>query len=240
MTNVANADEVTTRVPTRVPAPPNGRPNAPCMPRARYAPNADVARRSPADCDDVEVVRLIQQGDWNAACRMLMERQGHAVYRYCHVYLQNPALAEDTCQRIFIEVFEKLKKLQTFEPRAPLRAWLFTIARRRMLDALRHRRREEAHLSRADAGEAPDLDQPGFAAVRDLRMKHALTEILARLPEELQRLVYLRFQEELSYDEIAALVGEPAGTLQRRMTRALPSLRRRIMRVLDHEDPFDP
>src|SRR4051812_36800238 len=99
---------------------------------------------------DGDVLELLGDGKIRAALVCLMERHGAAVYRYCRAALRDATLADDVHQQIFIEVFRDLPR---FACRCPVRSWLFSIARHRVLDASKRLRRAQAHLE-----DVPDAD----------------------------------------------------------------------------------
>jgi RNA polymerase sigma factor (sigma-70 family) len=103
-----------------------------------------TARRVDPDRD---VLALVEAGDVPAALRHLMRRHGAAVYRYCREALRATALADDVHQQVFIEAFRDLPK---FRGRSNVRTWLFAIARNRVLDAAKTRKRAQAHLEETD------------------------------------------------------------------------------------------
>src|SRR5262249_23650225 len=76
-----------------------------------------------------------------------------AVYRYCRIALGDTVLADDVHQQVFIEAF---RDLPGFAGRSTLRTWLFGIARHRVLDAAKRRRRARAHLDITGGADLPD------------------------------------------------------------------------------------
>jgi RNA polymerase sigma-70 factor (ECF subfamily) len=171
---------------------------------------------------DSDVVALVAQGDMTGALRHLMKRHGTAVYRYCREALRDAALADDVQQQVFIEVFRDLRK---FSGRSSLRTWLFGIARHRVLDAAKVRRRAQAHVDPDDPGAVPDPRPPPGETIDDARLHQALLACLARLREQVRIALLLRFQQGFTFEEMAAVCRERPGTLQAQVTRALPVLR---------------
>jgi len=188
----------------------------PARRRAAAAPESHAADR------DVDLLVLVDRGDTRAALHGLMLRHGRAVYRYCRIALGDPVLAEDIHQQVFIAAF---RDLPGFGRRSTLRTWLFGIARHRVLDAAKHRRRSRAGLD-ADAGVS--LEDPRPAAgdrLDDAQLQAALASHLAALEEPVRTAVLLRYQQGLTYEEMAEICGERAGTLQARVSRAVRRLR---------------
>ena len=178
---------------------------------------------------DADVLALLDGGDIEGAARQLMRRHGTDVYRYCRIGLHDAQLAEDVHQQVFIDVF---RALGSFEGRSSVRAWLFTIARNRMLDAAKARRRARARLVEAEPGDPPDPRPSPAELLDDRRLDQALAACLAELDEPARTAVLLRYQQGFTFEEMAAICREKAGTLAARVSRALPRLRELIERRL--------
>lgn len=158
------------------------------------------------------------------ALAVLMREYGSAVYRYCRQMVGDEDLAEEIQQMTFVQAYEALPK---FARRSSLRTWLFGIARHRCLDAAKMTRRRRKRFGPLE--DAPDLPVPGASAEDRLAERSragALEKCLRKLAPHIRDAVVLRFQQGLSYPEIARLSGEKAPTLQVRVARALPLLRR--------------
>jgi len=189
-------------------------------------PGAAPGLRRASD-PDTDVVRLAHQGAMKTALRELMRRHGKALHRYCREALADSALADDVHQQIFIEAYRDLPR---FEPRASVRTWLFAIARHRVLDALKCRRREQARTSDDDLTDAPAPQPLASATLDAVKLARALEASVASLPESTRTVVLLRYAQDLTFEQIAMTVGESAGTVQARVARALPVLRRALER----------
>ncbi len=129
----------------------------------------------------------------------------------------------DLTQKVFLTAFVKLPG---FEGRGALTSWLFGICQRVASDYRRSapiRREvslEDAHLDRLQHEDVPTSDAARTAEA-----------VLAKLPEE-QRLVFVLFEiEELSGDEIAALLELPVGTVRSRLRLAREAFQREVKRL---------
>jgi RNA polymerase sigma-70 factor (ECF subfamily) len=137
--------------------------------------------------------------------------------------------AMDQAQRVFLTVHAKLPE---FEGRARLTTWLFAICQRVASDY-----RRSAAIRREIATDARDIEgfevtQHAIAASVDVGRKQRVAEaILDKLPEA-QRVVFVLFElEELSGDEIAALLGVPVGTVRSRLRLARELFGREVRRL---------
>jgi RNA polymerase sigma-70 factor (ECF subfamily) len=174
---------------------------------------------------DGDLLALVGGGDIRSALAILMQRHGPALYRYCRIALGDPSLADDIHQQVFIEAF---RDLPGFAGRSTVRTWLFGIARHRVLDAAKRRRRARAHLDIAAGADLPDPRPSPGEGLDDAGLQVALVACLAALDEPSRTAVLLRYQQGLTYEEMAEVCGEKAGTLQARVSRALRKLRDRL------------
>jgi RNA polymerase sigma-70 factor (ECF subfamily) len=173
------------------------------------------------DDADHDIIRLARARNLDVALTRLMQRHGAAVYRYCREALRDAALAEDVHQQVFVQAYRDLRR---FMGRSTLRTWLFAIARNRVLDAIKARRRALSHLDDDDTADAVDLAPAAGDQLDDARLRHALVHCLGMLGEHMQTALLLRFQLGFTFEEMAEICGERAGTLQARVARALPVL----------------
>lgn len=184
---------------------------------------AKSADRALEDGDpDADVARRVDAGDLAGALRLLMDRHGDAVYRFVRNALRDDARADDVHQRVFIEAYRDLPR---FAGRSSFRTWLFAIARYRVIDAAKVRVREEGRLGEGDGAEVPDPRPSPDEQIDDVRLRQALVECLGKLGEHIRTTVLLRFQQGFSFEEMAEIMREKPGTLQARVSRALPLLR---------------
>ncbi len=192
----------------------------------------DVGRRkAPATFEEDEVDAALSRGDRQHAFTLLMTRYGDAVYRYALATTGDAQLAEEVRQQVFVEVY---RDLPGFGGRAPVRGWLFAIVRHRCLDATKAFRRWGLRYK----NELPSDPESGRIAglvidqteLMDQLDRHRLARVVERclsmLAPAAREAVLLRYQQELSYDEAAEVTGERPGTLQQRVARALPVLRK--------------
>jgi len=184
----------------------------------------DVSRRTDPDGD---VIELVAHGQVRAALVELMQRYGDAVYRYCCEALHDVTLADDVHQLVFIGAF---RDLPGFRGRSTVRTWLFAIARHRVLDAAKRRRRAHAHIEQVEAVDAPSLAPSPTELIDDTRVRQALVASLGELGDVARTAVLLRYQQGFSFEEMAEICREKPDTLRARVARALPLLRAGIER----------
>ena len=174
---------------------------------------------------DRDVLELVDQGDVTGALRRLMRRHGTTVYRYCREALRDPTLADDVHQQVFVAAF---RGLPSFGRRSTVRIWLFAIARHRVLDAAKQRRRAQAHIEDTEATDVPDPRPSPADSIDDTRLREALVASLGELSEHARTAVLLRYQRGFTFEQMAEICRELPATLHARVARALPVLRARI------------
>jgi RNA polymerase sigma-70 factor (ECF subfamily) len=175
---------------------------------------------------DERIRAAVRVGDRKQALRILMATYGTAIYGVCTRFLADRALTEDVHQTCFVQAYESL---DTVLERGSVAAWLVTIARNRCLDALKIQRRR--HRWQVLHGSLPEVHDGRRSPEEELQrgaLSQRLRHALDTLSSEARRAVELRFGEALSYEHMAELCGARAGTLQMRVSRALPALRRSL------------
>jgi len=165
--------------------------------------------------DSLLAVRA-QAGD-EAAFVELVERYSPRL-RYFLRKLVGRADVEDQLQEVWLDAFRHLPRLA--DPRA-LRGWLYRIARDRAFGRLRKTRREEP-LDEAETIDPAAANGEPFTAEDAARIHAALD----RLPDDQREVLVLRFLEEMSYEEIARVVGCQLGTVRSRLYYGKQALRR--------------
>lgn len=151
-----------------------------------------------------------------------MQRHGAAVFRYCREALRDKALAEDVHQQVFIAAFRDLPR---FSARSTVRTWLYAIARHRVLDAVKSRRRAQSRVEGEDASHVVDPQPAPGDRLDDARLYEALIACLQKAAPHVLTALLLRFQQGFTFEEMAEVCREKPGTLQAQVARALPALR---------------
>ncbi|MCA9540358.1 MAG: RNA polymerase sigma factor [Myxococcales bacterium] len=166
----------------------------------------------------------IERGDLRRAVTILMAAYGDQIYRHCVFMLGDAGRAQDIQQKVFVQAWRDLGR---FSGRSSLRTWLFAIARNRCRDDLKGWRRflrrfELDGESPERAGSAPSAEQ----RLATEALKAPLAECLQRLAPAVRSVVLLRFQNEMSFVDIAESTAQKANTVQVQVARAMPVLRK--------------
>jgi len=173
--------------------------------------------------DEAKLVLSAQKGN-RAALEAVLKRHEHSLYSSALAILGSGWDAQDAVQETLYVACAKIGSLR--EP-AKFNAWLSTILVSRCFDFLRTRRP-------VLAPEDPPENQP-HAFIGTERDDEVL-QAVARLPEEQRLVIVLRFFQDLSYADIEAATGWPAGTVKSRLNRAMARLRAILAkRSVEHE-----
>jgi RNA polymerase sigma-70 factor (ECF subfamily) len=202
-------------------------PSSGATPAAGVGELADAARSDDSDVHDAMAV-----GDRRRALTLIMRRYGDAVFRYCCELVRDEAVAEDVHQQVFVEAY---RDLPSFQRRSHLRTWLLGIARHRCLDAVKTGRRWQNRYKNDTPIDITDDTPLPADDIDQRRMIDALRHCLGELAPSSRSAVLLRFRESLSYEEMASLSTEKAGTLQQRVARSMPVLRKCVERRIGGE-----
>jgi len=191
------------------------------------SPLATAAAPAGEDLENVleSAQSLLDQGDLRGAVGALVEAHGEAIYAFCLRTLRNPALAEDVAQQVFLHA---LRDIARYQRRSTLLVWLIGIAAHRCMDAINSERRRLRRIELNDQATlvVPDLGCSPSDRIDRSRWIVALEKCLSVLASEVRMTVLLRFQSGMSYPEMAEVLGVRSETLQARVARALPVLRR--------------
>jgi len=173
--------------------------------------------------DAEELVRRIHAREDNAFDDLYL-RYSRRVFGYLYQRLNgNVEDAEDLTADVFTKVYEKIDTFQV--QGAPLSAWLFRIARNRLIDSVRRR----AGHAQVGLDDAPQIAAgPAFHGIDQLVAMEEIKRGLMRLTAEQRQVIELRFLEGKSLAETAAAVQRNEEAVKKLQARGLAALRRGI------------
>ncbi len=180
----------------------------------------------PADSDEV-LLKRYARGDATAFAA-LYRRHETRVWRYLARNVGNRATAEELMQEVWFAVAREAAR---YQPSARFTTWLFTIARNRMIDALRVGRRQVSldELGYESAAVAPQLTAAAAGAPLAVALRGeegaALSRALAQLPGEQRDAFLLHIEGELSVEAVAAVTQSSFETTKSRLRYARAKLR---------------
>ena len=190
-----------------------------------------------ADVSDLSLVRRVQRGDKGAFDALVLKYQ-HKLVKLVMRYVRNPAEAEDIAQEAFIKAYRALPQ---FRGDSAFYTWLYRIAinTAKNADVSRDRSPIEYDLDRNNTDESYDMqgrmkdpDTPEGLVLTD-EIRSTVNSAIEALPEDLRTAIVLRELEGLSYEEIAATMDCPVGTVRSRIFRAREAIDRRLREVFE-------
>ncbi len=159
--------------------------------------------------------------------RRLVETHQRMVFSLALRVTGEYGTAEEVAQDAFLELYRALGGEQVrLESEEHVRFWLRRVTVHRATDALRRRavRPESAAEEFVEEAHGPEVAD---GAAMNAAMVARLEELLQGLPEAMRVAVVLRYQEEMSPDEMAKLLGQPVATVKSNLQRGLQLLRRK-------------
>ena len=168
--------------------------------------------------DDANLLSRVRSGD-ETAMASLYDRYSRIVYSVALRVLRDPASAEDVLQEIFMQVWRNPESFVA--SRGPSGGGRAVVARNRSIDTLRRRKPTDS------------VDDVVLASPYNLANEaeqHSLIErarsVITGLPVDQRRMVEMAFFDGLTHSEIAAMTGDPLGTVKTRIRSALIVLRK--------------
>src|ERR1700761_6092331 len=160
----------------------------------------------------------------------LVGRYQYRLIRYLIYLLGRRDGVDDLVQETWVRVLERGS---SYDGRSRFEPWLFAIARNLAIDQIRKRRLvsldDSGGKERENAREIPASKAPSpFTLAAQTEDAAALAHSLQSLEANYREALVLRFQEELSLQEISAVTGAPVSTVSSRIQRGLATLRSQI------------
>jgi RNA polymerase sigma-70 factor (ECF subfamily) len=199
----------------------------------------DIDATEPAGAvepSDLELVRRAQRNERGAFDLLVLKYQ-HKVIKLVARLLRDPTEAEDVAQEAFVKAY---RALGSFRGDSAFYTWLYRIAVNTARNAIASRQRRpldyEADLSESEqsnlASRLRHTDTPEATALSE-EIRLTVNQAIEQLPEDLRTAIVLREVEGLSYEEIAAAMDCPVGTVRSRIFRAREAIDRALKPLLD-------
>jgi RNA polymerase sigma-70 factor (ECF subfamily) len=179
--------------------------------------------------NEADLIKRAQAGDTDAFEDLVVENQDF-VYNLALRTLGNAVEAEDVAQDAFVRAWLALPK---FRRQAKFRTWLYRIVVNLCYNHFPRLRRELVTLVDEDIADIPDTaTETGLVvAVEADEQRAFLHRKIDDLPDHYRMLISLRYQDELSYNEIATITNLPIGTVKTGLFRAKERLRKAMFEL---------
>ena len=182
---------------------------------------------------DAALMLLVKQGD-NAAFALLVDKYKQPIMNLAYRMLRDLTEAEDLAQNVFVQVH---KSAARYEVSSKFSTWLFTIARNLCLNEIRRRSRHPAESIEASQHEQEDQPKQQFEDKKTTsppdsllqgELEQKVEEALASLPENQRTAIFLCRQNELSYEQIAQVLGCSLSATKSLIHRGRETLKQRL------------
>jgi RNA polymerase sigma-70 factor (ECF subfamily) len=145
------------------------------------------------------------------------------VFSLAYHFLRDRAAAEEIAQDVFLRLYRKMDELESAKH---VTFWLRKVTSHRCIDYVR-KRRSQSTISLEDVAEPSIPAQHG-----DPLLNRRLRQLIATLPEKPRIVMVLRYQEDLTPEEISEVLEIPVGTVKSHLQRSLGMLREKIDRSM--------
>jgi RNA polymerase sigma-70 factor (ECF subfamily) len=178
---------------------------------------------------DADLVRLCLDGD-ESAWHELVGRYTRRVFGLGYRFVGRVDEAEDLTQEVFVKVYQGLSRYRPAE--GSFSTWLMTVARNHAIDRYRRRREERLRLVEEPAllDSMPAGGETPFRSLEREERVRLVHSGLRALPSELREPIVLCDLQGLPYEEAAATLGIPLGTVKSRINRGRLELAKRLLR----------
>jgi RNA polymerase sigma-70 factor (ECF subfamily) len=155
---------------------------------------------------------------------LLIKKYLKPVYGFAFRYAKNPADADDITQEVFIKVWRNTKK---FDRQKNFKTWLFTITKNTAIDLLKKKKTVPFSAFEDEKGYnfiADNLASQSLSPMEAAEKKETagfVSAALRQLSSSYQKIISLRHDNDLSFQEIADFLGEPINTVKSRYRRAI-------------------
>lgn len=172
--------------------------------------------------DEHQLILQAQQGSKEAVSR-LYQAYAQPIFRYISYRVESDAIAEDLTSDVFLRMVQGLSRYQ--DTGAPFGAWLFRIAATRVADHYRQKRRT---TSSEILDNYPSTDTDPDIKLELQEERALLRRALQGLPDNYQNLIILRFIQQLSHTEVAAILNKSESAVRVMQHRAIKALTKQL------------
>lgn len=182
---------------------------------------------------DLDLLRSATQGD-EKAFHLLVDRHAPGLFRLAMSLSSTRADAEDICQETFAGAYQSMSR---FDGRSSVKTWLTKILIRRAAKIWHKQRHSRRAISIDDSGSNDSGGGPASHIAHKVSLPSKVTQVdqqldlmqvIRTLSPEHRDVIVLRELEGFSYDEIAAALKIPRGTVESRLHRARGELRKKL------------
>jgi len=184
--------------------------------------------------DDHMLIARAQRGDRSAFNALIRKHEVRA-YQYAFRLTRNPEEAADVVSDAFVRIFNAL---HNFKGQSAFTTWMYRILTNCYLDVKKKEKNRtttslESVLQTADGEVERQIEDPSASPYQDTEKnerERSVEEAVSLLPEYQRAMIVMYHAESMTYEEIAAALDLPVGTVKSRLNRARISLRELLMK----------
>ena len=172
---------------------------------------------------DEDLARRAQQGDQDAFAE-LVHRYERQIFSMAYRLVGDYDEAADLAQEAFLRIYRMLDR---YDSQKKFFSWMYRVAQNSCLNALSKRpgnvipvERAEEYMAPADGANPAEPEQNYL----NQELRQNIDQAIAELPENYRDVIYLRYIEDLSYQQIAETTGLPVSTIETRLFRGRKQL----------------
>lgn len=180
---------------------------------------------------DEDLARLAQQGDQDAFAE-LVKRYEKQVFSLAYRLIGDYDEAADLAQEAFLRIYQMLHR---YDPEKKFFSWMYRVAQNACINAMSKRpanvvpvEQAEEYFSNTTAGDEAQPEQDYLN--REIRRN--IDRAISELPDNYRDIVYLRYIEDLSYQQIADTLGLPVSTIETRLFRGKKLLKQKLLALM--------
>ncbi|MBQ3181075.1 MAG: sigma-70 family RNA polymerase sigma factor [Firmicutes bacterium] len=180
---------------------------------------------------DEDLARRAQQGDQDAFAELVRryEKQIFSLaYRLCGDYDE----AADLAQEAFLRIYRMLHR---YDPEKKFFSWMYRVAHNSCINALSKRPANVVPVEQAEEYMTNDGDDTAAGPERGYLQQELRSQIdraIASLPDNYRDIVYLRYIEDMSYQQIADVLQLPVSTIETRLFRGKKQLQKKLLELM--------
>ena len=157
----------------------------------------------------------------------IVRRHQSMVFSIALHFLGDPPAAEELAQDVFMQLHANLSSLKSSEH---VMFWLRRVTSHRCIDHMRRNRLPQVSLD--DVPESGVLEFSPTVPPADPFLARRLRQLVASLPGKARMIVILRYQEDVSPEDIAEILAMPVATVKSHLQRSLAMLREKVVRTM--------
>lgn len=182
---------------------------------------------------DEDLARLAQQGNEDAFAE-LVHRYERQIFSMAYRLAGDYDEAADLAQEAFLRIYRMLDR---YDPQKKFFSWMYRVAQNSCLNALNKRPSNVIPVERAEEYMAPADSPASYGAEPEQNylnqeLRQNIDQAIAELPENYRDVIYLRYIEDLSYQQIAEATGLPVSTIETRLFRGKKQLQKNLLRLM--------